>query len=141
MKSALFFRIVGFDANGKTIPIQFNRIEDTVPIVPAVENSIATRRGKEIFEFKAKIRSQLQTSLKVPPKFAQSMQLAIRLLPSVNNRIGLELNVGSVVPNDPVEVPRVPHLNPVFRECAQFGSRSSHRYDLIRKERHRIGAQ
>lgn len=116
MESALFFRIVGFDANGKPIPIQFNRIEDMVPVVPAIEDCIATGRRKEVFEFKAEIRSQIQTSLKVLPEFAQPMQLPIGLLPSANNRIRLELNVGSVVPNDPVEVSRVPHFDPVFRE-------------------------
>lgn len=118
MESALFFRVVGFDANGKPILIQFNRIEDMVPVVPAIEDCIATGRRKEVFEFKAEIRSQIQTGLKVLAEFAKTMQLAIGLLPSANNRIRFELNVGSVVPNDSIEVSRVPHLNPVFRERA-----------------------
>jgi hypothetical protein len=134
MESALFFRVVGFDANYQPISIQFDCIEDPVAVIPAIEDRIATRRGEEIFEFKVKVWSQLQTGLKVPPKFAKAMQLPIGLLPPANNRVRFELNIGSIVPHDPIEIPGVPHQNPVFSKRTQFGSRSNHRYDLIRKK-------
>lgn len=118
MESALFFRIVGFDANRQPIAIEFDYIEDPVAVIPAIQDRIATGRGEEIFEFKVEIRRQLQTGLEVAPKFAPPMQFPIRLLPSANNRIRLELNVGSIVRHDPIEIPRVPHLNPVFSKCA-----------------------
>jgi hypothetical protein len=131
MESALFFRVVSSDANSQPVPIELDYIEDSVTVVPAIQNRIATRRSEKIFEFKVEIWGQLQTGLKVPSEFAQAMQLPIGLLPPANNRIRLELNVGSIVPHDPVEIPGVPHLNPVFGKRAQFGSRSSHHSSLV----------
>ena len=134
MESALFFRVVNSDADSQPVPIEFDYIEDPVTVIPAIQDRISTRRSEEIFEFKVEIWSQLQTGLKVPSEFAQAMQLAIGLLPPANNRIRLEFNVGSIVPHDPIEIPRVPHLNPVFGKRAQFGGRSSHHPNLVRQK-------
>ena len=134
MESALFFRVVSSDADSQPVPVEFDYIEDSVTVVPAIQNRITTRRSEEIFEFEVEIWSQLQTGLKVPPEFAQAMQLPIGFLPPANNRIRLELNVWSIVPHDPIEIPGVPHLNPVFGKRTQFGSRSSHHSNLVRQK-------
>ena len=82
-----------------SVVVKLHNIDDPVAVLTAIEHRIAAWNREDILDFEMQANRKLQAEPEMLAELGEPDEFPVDFLPTPNNRVGLEFDIGSVEPS------------------------------------------